>query len=129
MYLGQLSVSMMKDILPEQFLMLYDYDFLYHLKVEVLKLRRIAQSGNPIIAHTVLQELAIYLFSEESSFSMEVMLSEMDCNDLDGLDMLGNWAFDLFDDMDIITCLYSQNYLTEDNPYHFDHWTEEQFYM
>lgn len=128
-HLGQLSVSMMKDILPEQFLMLYDYDFLYRLKVEVLKLMGIAESGNPIIAHSVLQELAIYLFSEESSFSMEVMLSEMDCNDLDGLDMLGNWPFDLFDDMDIITCLYSQNYLTEDNPYHFDHWTEEQFHM
>lgn len=128
-HLGQLAVSMMKDILPEQFLMLYDYDFLYHLRAEVLKLRRIAQSGNPIIAHTVLQELAIYLFSEESSFSMEAMLSEMNCNNIDGLDMLGNWPFDLFDDMDIITCLYSQNYLTEDNPYHFDLWTEEQFYI
>ena len=60
---------------------------------------------------------------------MEAMLSEMNCNNIDGLDMLGNWPFDLFDDMDIITCLYSQNYLTEDNPYHFDLWTEEQFYI
>lgn len=127
-HLGQLSVSMMKDILPEQFLMLYDYDFLYHLKVEVLKLRRIAQSGNPIIAHTVLQELAIYLITEESEFLMETMLPAMMSSGISGLDALEDWPFDLFDDMDIVTWLYSNNYLTKDNIYHFDHWAEDQFY-
>ncbi len=39
------------------------------------------------------------------------------------------WVFDLFDDMDIVTLLYSNKYLTKANIYHFDHWTEEQFYM
>ena len=33
-----------------------------------------------------------------------------------------SWAFDLFDDMDSVTFLYSYHYLTEDSPYHFSHW-------
>ena len=39
-----------------------------------------------------------------------------------------SWAFDLFDDMDAVTFLYSDHYLTEDSPYHFSHWLEPQFY-
>ena len=39
-----------------------------------------------------------------------------------------HWAFDLFDDMDIVTFLYSDFYLEQDHPYHFDHWWKEQFY-
>ena len=31
-------------------------------------------------------------------------------------------------DMDIVTFLYSDSYLDEQNPYHFDHWLEKQFY-
>ena len=127
-HIGQLPASMLKDILPEQFLMYYDYNFLFELKTTVINLRRIARFGNDIVARSVLQELAIYLIAEESEFLMETMLPAMMSSGISGLDALEDWPFDLFDDMDIVTWLYSNNYLTKDNIYHFDHWAEEQFY-
>ena len=39
-----------------------------------------------------------------------------------------DWAFDLFGDMDIVTWLYSDIYLKEENEYHFTHWLEQQFF-
>ena len=39
------------------------------------------------------------------------------------------WIFDIFDDMDIITFLYSDMYVSEKDAYHFSRWMEEQFYM
>lgn len=39
------------------------------------------------------------------------------------------WVFDLFDDMDIISFLYSDVYLDSEHPYHFCHWNDQQFYM
>ena len=40
-----------------------------------------------------------------------------------------DWVFDMFDDEDIITFLYSNRHLEEDHPYFFTHWNEQQFYM
>ena len=40
----------------------------------------------------------------------------------------GGWMFDLFGDMDLISFLYSNKYLDSDHPYHFSHWSEQQFY-
>lgn len=127
-HIGQLSLSMMKDILPEQFLMYYDYDFLFRLKTELLTLREAAHMGVEIIAHTVLEELLIYICSEESAFIIESMLSDMESCGVSGLDVLDEWCFDLFGDMDVVTWLYSSLYATEDNIYHFNHWTKDQFY-
>lgn len=128
-HVGQLAVSRMKDILPEQFLMRYDYEFLYCLKTNVAKLRGIAHHGAPLVAHSVMQELAIYLFVEEAGFLMECMSQDMEAYGIKGLDAWQEWIYDLFEDMDIVTCLYSDNYLTCDHIYHFDHWTEELFHM
>ena len=128
-HLGEIPCSMMKDFLPSQFLMRYDYDFLYQLKSTVIHLRNIASSGESFFAHSVLEELAIYLFMQASTFLMECMLSDMDSSREDETNRLEEWAFDLFDDMDIVACLFSDIYLTTENQYHFDHWTENQFYV
>lgn len=127
-HLGQLQLSMISDSLPEQFLTRYDYEFLYQLKTTVIHLRKIAATGRPIVAHTVLEELAIYLFMEEAEFLMDCMYNEMDEAGIEGLDMIENWAFELFDDDDIVICLFSDSYLTDDNIYHFDNWSKYQFY-
>lgn len=127
-HLGQISVSMLKDTLPEQFLMCYDYDFLYQLKSVVISLRAIARNGNYFLAHSVLQELVIYMFMCESSFLMDCMHVEMENCGIGGLDMIEDWAFEMFDDMDIVTFLYSNEYLTEESIYHFNHWATPQFY-
>lgn len=128
-HVGQLPVSMMKDILPYQFLMRYDYEFVYQFKITVEKLRRIARYSDHFLAHSVMQELAVYLFMEESKFLMECMNPEIEACGVSGLDMRDEWAFDLFEDMDVVTCLYSGYYLTPDHIYHFDHWAEYQFHM
>lgn len=128
-HVGQLSVSMTKELLPAQFLMRYDYEFLYHLKTTVDKIRESAHCRGGFQAHSVMQEIAVYLFMEESKFLMECMLPEMiDCG-IRGLGMLDDWAFDLFEDMDVVTCLYSGDYLSQDHIYHFDHWADYQFHM
>lgn len=128
-HVGQLPVSMTKDILPVQFLMRYDYEFLYLLKVKVKQLRKNVRYSNDFWAHSVIEEMLIYLFVEESQFLMECMTPEMKAFGISGLDMWNEWVFDLFEDMDIVTCLYSDDYLTPDHIYHFDHWAEYQFHM
>lgn len=42
--------------------------------------------------------------------------------------LLFRLPFDLFDDMDVVTFLYTDSYLAQNHPYHFQHWQEEQFY-
>ena len=61
-HVGQIPASMTKDMLPAQFLTRYDYEFLYHLKVTVEKLRGIARYADHFLAHNVMQEMAIYLY-------------------------------------------------------------------
>jgi len=75
-----------------------------------------------IVTHSVLEELAIYLMVQESEILMDISDLQLDGNWQD-------WVFDLFGDMDIVTCLYSNIYLTEDNIYHFDHWMDNQFWQ
>lgn len=128
-HIGQLPISTLKDILPQQFLMRYDYDFLYCLKTTAIKLQDGAHFSEDFAAHSVLQELVIYLFMEEAEFLMECMEEDMEKCGVSDLDIWKDWAFDLFDDMDIVTCLYSDDYLMNDHIYHFDHWMENQFYV
>lgn len=128
-HLGQLNLSMIKEKLPEQFLMKYDYEFLYCLRATVVRLRGMARYNTPIVAHSVIQELALYLIVEEATFLMESMAMDMEKCGIDDLDMWQEWIFDIFDDMDIVTCLYSNDYLTCDHTYHFEHWLEEQFFI
>ena len=128
-HIGQLSTSFISAELPPQFLMRYDYDFLYNMKCVLLQLRWRAKHGMPITAHSVLEELIIYLCNEEAQALIEIGAGADDLIDNEQLDNSGDWVFDMFDDMDIITYLYSNEYLAEDHPFHFEHWSDQQFYM
>ena len=127
-HVGQLDFSLLKDELPPQFLMRYDYDFLYHMKCELLNMRRRAGHGMSMMAHSVLDELLIYLCNEEALGYIEIIEAD---DRFEGEEEYKNrdWEFDLFDDMDIVTCLYSEMYIDEENIYHYVHWNEQQFYM
>ena len=127
-HVGQLAVSMIKELLPPQFLSRYDYEFLYCLKANVLKLVERARNGMPFAANSVMQELALFLMMEEAEFLMDTMSLDMEAAGIENLDIWKEWIFDFFGDMDIITCLYSNNFLGTDHAYHFEHWNEEQFY-
>ena len=128
-HIGQLSISMLKDTLPEQFLMRYDYEFLYQLKATVKQIREVATSDKPFFAHSVLEELAIYLFMEESAFLMDSMYNEMKSEGINGLDMRNEWAFEMFGDIDIITFLFSGFFIDDEESYHFDNWSNRQFFI
>ncbi|MGN0405746.1 MAG: helix-turn-helix domain-containing protein [Bariatricus sp.] len=120
-HIGQIDVSFLTGVLPKQFCMQYDYDFLYALYTTIAQFRESAHSGMELIAHSVLEELMFYLVVEMSRFLMESSNCVLD----NGWE---DWIFDLFGDMDIVTFLYSDYYLTEDDSYHFKHWMKNQFY-
>lgn len=123
-HIGELSMSFMQGLLPPQFQMQYDYDLLYRLRTQVARLRHMAHHGTPIIAHSVADELLMYLMTEES----RILIENMEYPREEINEAWDEWAFDLFDDDDVL-CLYSDMYLTEDHQYHINHWFKEQFYM
>lgn len=65
-HIGQLDTSMLVGLLPPQFQMNYDYSFLYRMRCTLKHLQGIAKNGLPLIAHSVLEELIIYLCAEEA---------------------------------------------------------------
>ena len=122
-HIGQLSISWLSDNLPEQFLMYYDYNFLYQMKCVVQKMRERAKYGYSMEAHSVIEELILYLCSEEAAVLIE--LSD-EINEKSSY--TEDWVFDLFGDMDIITFLYSGLYLDSNHSYHFKNWSKQQFH-
>ena len=121
-HIGQLDVSFIADELPPQFLPRYDYEFLYVLRCALRRMKECARRDTELAAHSVLEELALYLVVESS----RMLLEDGEYIPEEGWD---EWAFDLFGDMDVVACLYSDQCLSEAGIYHFDHWAEEQFYM
>lgn len=122
-HIGQLGASFLESILPEQFLMNYDYDFLYIMKSKLIQLRQHAKWGHKIIAHSVLEEIILVLVEEESEFLLE-SYDNLELED----DYWKEWAYDVLGDADIDMFLYSNEYLSADDSYHFSHWLEQQFY-
>lgn len=127
-HIGQLDMSWLCDDLPEQFLTHYDYDFLYQLKCTLYQLRGRAKYDVAMEAHSVMEELILYLCNEEATVLIELSSESNELEEKENIDA-GEWAFDLFGDMDIVSFLYSDVYLDADHPYHFSHWNEQQFYM
>ncbi|MBQ6425743.1 MAG: helix-turn-helix domain-containing protein [Clostridia bacterium] len=125
-HLGQLDISLLRDILPGQFLMEYDYDFLYRLKCALKEMTDRAYAGEPMTAYSVLQELILYLCSRESAVILELGACPDPSEDQkeDGKE---GWVFDLLGDADLITFLYSGQYLKQDHSYHFSHWDDLRF--
>lgn len=128
-HIGQLSTSFICEELPSQFLMRYNYDFLYEMKCILLQLRWRAKHEMPLTAHSVMEELIIYLCNEEAQALIEIGAGADVPIGNEYFDNSENWVFNMFDDMDIITYLYSNKYLNENHPFHFEHWSNQQFYM
>ena len=128
-HIGELEISWLKDSLPPQFLMQYDYDFLHYFKSILLHYRSQASSNKYFVAHTVMEEIVLYIIMKESEFLMESIIPHLQSDeDDDTFYDWNNWPFDLFDDMDVVTFLYTDSYLAQNHPYHFQHWQEDQFY-
>jgi transcriptional regulator with XRE-family HTH domain len=127
-HIGEIGNSWLASDLPPQFLMRYDYEFLYVLRKTIERFRAQASAGSQIIAHSVLEELALYLIVEESRFLMESVELDAENDDIEAYEDWDEWIYAIFDDADLLTFLYSNWYLTKSDVYHYDRWLEEQFY-
>ena len=114
--------------LPPQFAQQYDAAFLTRMEAELLLLRERARSGDSMVAHSVMEELLLYLCVGETISYLESTGENVVCNGKK-ITPSYDWLADLFDDMDIVMCLYSDFTLPEDNIYHFSHWDDKVFYM
>lgn len=128
-HIGELENSFLRYILPEQFLMEYNYQFIYCLSNTIQLFRIKAKAGVELVAHSVLEEICLYLIMEESAILMENIAEQLSDEELEYFVYPNEWAYDIFDDMDVYTSLYSGFYLDTDNPFHFCHWLEKQFYV
>jgi transcriptional regulator with XRE-family HTH domain len=127
-HIGEIPDSFISSIMPEQFLVRYDYEFIFALRQILIWFRKTASHTDSIIAHRVIDELILHLIEEESEFFMEDIDFDADSED-DYSDWRG-WAFEIFDDMDIVTYLFSDlNPLSPIHTYHFDNWFKPQFYI
>jgi len=129
-HIGEIPSSFISPIMPEQFLVRYDYEFMFALRQKLIWFREIAPLGKQIIAHSVLDELILYLIEKESLLFMEEIDIDSETDDEDGHPDWRGWAFDIFDDMDIATYLYDDlSVLPPNDSYHFDNWFQQQFYI
>ena len=125
-HVGELEVSQVREMRPPQFMMRFDYEFLYMLRSTIEGLQSRAHCCD-LETHSVLEELALYLCNTEAKFMMDVLEPKMEMAEIDGLDDWEDWIYDLFSDDDIITYLYSDMYVKPNEVYHFDHWTDDSF--
>ncbi len=128
-HIGQLSASFISAELPPQFLMRYDYDFLYCMKCTLILMRERAGANMDMTAHSVMEELILYLCDQEAKCFLEITNGAFDFGEEDDFDWSEDWVFDLLEDMDIVTCLYSDEVLDEEHIYHFSHWNEKLFFV
>lgn len=131
-HVGQLTDSWMIDLLPSQYLMKYNYDFLFRLRADLINYRMRAKHGHDLMAHTVAQELLVRLI-RDASFEL-VSDWESDENDLDedgysrdlGWD---EWPEDICGDDDFSFFISDGKWTDEGDAYSFENWFEPQFYL
>ena len=134
-HIGEVPSSFIASMMPKQFLMRYDYEFMFSMRDTLIQFRRTAPHTEDMLAHSVIEELVLYLIEEESQILMEEMefdFGEEDDNENEDYENNGGpgWSHAICDDMDLITFLYSDLFnLTPDITYHFDNWFEQQFYV
>lgn len=120
-HVGQLDVSELTYILPAQFLMRYDYEFVYHLQHVLEAFRLMAWHGYEIAPHTVIEELVIHLLEEQANSHMELFGIEKPYGDEDRGGLLNV----LCEESEIQEYLYSESsYLSSNDAYYFDSWDE-----
>jgi transcriptional regulator with XRE-family HTH domain len=122
-HIGQVDVYWLNDSLPKQFLMQYNYEFMYRMKCTIYQMRKRAKDGSTMTAFSVIEELIYYICCKKASTLIELVTDVHNSGNFD------DWIFDLFDDSDIESLLYSDMYLDESCNYHFSKWFEQQFYQ
>lgn len=131
-HVGQLPDSWTIDLLPSQYLMKYDYDFLFRLRADLIRYRMRAKQGHDLMAHTVAQEMLVRLI-RDASFEL-VSDWESDETDLDEdghpRDLGWNeWPEDICGDDDFRSYINDDEWTNEDDAYSFDNWFKPQLHL
>jgi hypothetical protein len=122
-HLGQLSHSWLDGSLPEQFVPRYDYDFVYALRAALRRVRNRFVTGQ-LTAHTVLEEIVVYLILQEAE-----LFADLYPDMVETAEEWRGWLGDILGDTDVEFLLFQSHWvLTPQIAYHFDHWQKNQFY-
>lgn len=133
-HLGELANSWIVDFLPKQFMMRYDYDFVFRLRASYADYVGRAHYGQDVQAHTPVEELLVRLI-RDCSFDL---VNEWQPSDLaKAMDEDGRyqdeeweeWPENLCTDDDFCMFLSNDRWIEAGHPYHFDRWFERQFFV
>jgi len=128
-HIGQLEFSMLSIVLPKEYLMEYDYNFLYSFNKSIQNLINQISSEDNFVAHKVIDEISLYLIVKEAEILMEEIGDRLSEHDAKTFAHWDEWIFDIFDDMDVETFLFSDLSLFAPEAYQFDNWFKDQFYL
>ena len=120
-HIGMLKHSWLTDMLPDQFLMSYDYDFIYYWSTVIFDLRdRAANPDVTLMTNTLLEDISLFLIMEESDLIIDKILPKDAYKE-------ENWAFYYIGDPKFLDHFFNGGaYIPRSSPYHFDHWAEDQ---
>ena len=120
-HLGMIGVSLTLPHLPAQFVMQYDYEFVYKLAARLSLLRDVLRHCDHFNVHMVADELLLHMIEEEAALLMEGWENQPD-------DYLSDaWVADICGDDDFSLYLKTPLlYLGNQHDYHFNHWFDHQ---
>ena len=120
-HLGEAGVSLTLPLFPVQFVMQYDYEFIYKLRARLVLLREALPHCDHFRVHMVADELLLRMIDQEAMPAMEAWTEQDDEHSDD-------WVADICEDDDISLYLYSPwSYLERHHTYHFEHWFDHSF--
>lgn len=133
-HLGEIGYSMLGDMLPAQFAMSYDYDFLFHLRAVLNQYVKRGKHGHEMYAHSVAEELIVRLIRDLSFDAVEGWVKSIDHSNVaeeesPSVELWGEWPEDLCGDSDFEMYLNDEIWLEKGHTYHFDGWFVPQFYL
>lgn len=139
-HIGQLRASMTADILPEQFLMNYDYEFILGLKADVVRVMNYAEGTRSFHAYSAIDAIIVYMACKlgyesfkEGTYQLQPMTA------VDGTPMsedeqlyhLGTLSSALIGSDDVETELYQEDSFIRDtsSPFFFSNWQNVSFFQ
>lgn len=137
-HIGQLGSSWIVDYMPKQFLMRYDYEFIYRLRAALYDFRQRLHYGRDCYAHTVAEELLVRVIRDNAFDAVDEWLKSKEVDacgeDVDGepISESGDWdewPENLCGDDDFSMFLDNRRWIPEGDEYHFDRWFIPQFYV
>ncbi len=122
-------------MLPGQYLMRYDYDFLFRFRAALISYRNRVACGEDLYAHTVAEELLVRLIRDLSFDSVSDWEPRRKSIRVDGGesydpdDLWEDWPENLCDDGDASYCLDDDRYTEPGEMFSFERWFEPQFWV